>query len=171
MGCRLIFVVVYEAVAHTHALYHPLHQHMHVLLQTYKLVTWSPGAVMIRLQGGGGNPTTRTIPPPHTNSWRTQSYNNDIMTLGILVHPYIHERDISFENFLTNIQSMFTGFEDNDEIFTEAQKIRILFQKVQSPILTQFNNEFQVSHNLYQYKSVIFNFTFNSMENESANLT
>ena len=43
---------------------------------------------------------------------------------------YNNERAVSFEEFLTNIQSMFTGFEENDEILTKAQKIKLLFQKV-----------------------------------------
>jgi hypothetical protein len=30
------------------------------------------------------------------------------------------ERTMSFDKFLTNMQSMFTGFADNDEILTEA---------------------------------------------------
>ena len=41
-----------------------------------------------------------------------------------------------FDRFLTNTQSMFTGFEDNGELLTEAQKIRLLFQKFQGPRLT-----------------------------------
>ena len=30
---------------------------------------------------------------------------------------------MSFEKFLNNIESMLTGFEENDELLTEAQKI------------------------------------------------
>jgi hypothetical protein len=43
------------------------------------------------------------------------------------------ERTMSFDKFLTNMQSMFAGFADNEEILTEAQKIRLLSAKVQSP--------------------------------------
>jgi hypothetical protein len=49
-----------------------------------------------------------------------------------LLH-YKNERAMSFEKFPTNMQAMFTVFEDNDELLTDAQKIRLLFQKVQSP--------------------------------------
>jgi hypothetical protein len=53
-----------------------------------------------------------------------------------LLH-YKNEREMSFEKFLNNTQAMFTGFEDNNKVLTDAQKIRLLFQKVQSPSLTQ----------------------------------
>ena len=45
-----------------------------------------------------------------------------------------------FENILTYMQSMFTGFGDNDELLTEAHKIQLLFQKVQIPRLIQVKN-------------------------------
>ena len=47
---------------------------------------------------------------------------------------------MSFEKFLTNMQSMFTGFEENDEVLTKAHNIRLLFQKFQIPILIQVKN-------------------------------
>ena len=50
---------------------------------------------------------------------------------------YKSERAMPFEKFLTNLQSMFTGFADNEEVLTDGQKIRLLFEKVQSPSLTQ----------------------------------
>jgi hypothetical protein len=56
-----------------------------------------------------------------------------------------NERAMSFEKFLTNMQAMFTGFQDNNELLTDAQKIRLLFQKLQSPRLTQAKNALQVS--------------------------
>jgi hypothetical protein len=40
---------------------------------------------------------------------------------------YKNERAMSFEKFLTNMQAMFTGFEDNNELLIDA--IRLLFQK------------------------------------------
>jgi hypothetical protein len=46
-----------------------------------------------------------------------------------LLH-YKNERAMSFEKFPTNMQAMFTVFEDNDELLTDAQKIWLLFQKV-----------------------------------------
>jgi hypothetical protein len=61
---------------------------------------------------------------------------------------YKNERTMSFKKFLTNMQAMFTGFEDNDKLLIDAQKIRLLFQKVQSPSLTQVKNALQVSYDL-----------------------
>jgi hypothetical protein len=58
---------------------------------------------------------------------------------------YMNERAMSFETFLTNIQAMFTYFEDNDKILADTQKIWLLFQKVQCPSLTQVKNALQVS--------------------------
>ena len=43
---------------------------------------------------------------------------------------YKNERTMSFGKFLTNMQAMFTGFEDNNEVLTNSQKVRLLFQKV-----------------------------------------
>ena len=67
---------------------------------------------------------------------------------------YKNEMDISFEKFLTNMQSIFTVFEDNYALLTEVQNILLLFQKVKSPILTQVKNSLQVSYKLYQDKYV-----------------
>jgi hypothetical protein len=83
---------------------------------------------------------------------------------------YQNERAMSFEKFLTNMQAMFTGFEDNDELLTDAQKIRLLFQKVQSPSLTKVKNALQVSHNLDKAGEVTYDFLANSMAAEAASL-
>ena len=48
---------------------------------------------------------------------------------------------MSSEKFLTNM---------NNDLLTESQKIRLLFQKFHSPSQTQVNNAFQVSYNLDQ---------------------
>jgi hypothetical protein len=48
---------------------------------------------------------------------------------------YKSQRAMSFDTFLTNMQKMFTGFIDNGELVDEAQKCRVLFQKVQCPAL------------------------------------
>jgi hypothetical protein len=77
---------------------------------------------------------------------------------------------MSFEKFLTNMQAMFTGFEDNDELLTDAQKIRLLFQKVQSPSLTQVKNALQVSYDLDKAGEVTYDFLANSMAAEAASL-
>jgi hypothetical protein len=59
---------------------------------------------------------------------------------------YQNERAMSFKKFLTNMQAMFrTGFKDNNEFLTDTQKIRHLFQKVESPSLTQVKNALRVS--------------------------
>ena len=50
---------------------------------------------------------------------------------------YMNERSMSFKKFLTNTQTVFTGLFENGEIFNDLQKIRLLLQKVQNPILTQ----------------------------------
>jgi hypothetical protein len=83
---------------------------------------------------------------------------------------YKNERAVSFEKFLTNMQAMFTGFEDKDELLTDAQKIRLLFQKVQSPSLTQVKNALQVSYNLDKAGEVTYDFLANSMAAEAASL-
>ena len=65
---------------------------------------------------------------------------------------YKNERAVSFENFLTNMQTMFTGFSENGEILNDLQKIRLLFQKFQNPILTQIKASLQVCYDMYQAK-------------------
>jgi hypothetical protein len=83
---------------------------------------------------------------------------------------YKNERAMSFEDFLTNMQAMFIGFEDNDKLLTDAQKIRLLFQKVQSPSLTQVKNALQVSYDLDKAGEVTYDFLANSMAAEAASL-
>jgi hypothetical protein len=84
---------------------------------------------------------------------------------------YKNERAMSFEKFLTNMQTMFTGFADNEEILTDAQKIRLLFEKVQSTSLQQVKSSLQVSYDLDQTGDVTFDFIANSMAAEAASLT
>ena len=64
-----------------------------------------------------------------------------------LIHQ--NERDMSFKKFLTNMQTMFTGFYENGEILNNLQNIRLLFQKIQNPILTQIKASLQVYYDLY----------------------
>jgi hypothetical protein len=67
---------------------------------------------------------------------------------------------------------MFTGFEDNGEVLNDAQKIRLLFQKVQAPVLTQVKSALQVQHDLDAGgTSVTYNFIANSMAATATNLT
>jgi hypothetical protein len=86
-----------------------------------------------------------------------------------LLH-YKNERAMSFEKFLTNMQAIITGFEDNDELLTDAPKIRLLFQKVQSPSLTQVKNALKVSYDLDKAGEVTYDFLANSMVAKAASL-
>ena len=67
---------------------------------------------------------------------------------------YKNERAVSFDNFLTNMQTMFTGFYENVEILNDSNNIRLLFQKVQNLIMTQVKVSLQVSYNMYQANTV-----------------
>ena len=51
---------------------------------------------------------------------------------------------MSFEKFLTNMQSMITGFEENYELLIKEKKIRLLLRKYQGPKLTQVKNALHV---------------------------
>ena len=83
---------------------------------------------------------------------------------------YKDERAMLFKKFLTNMQSMFTGFADNEEVLTDQQKIRLLFEKVQSLVSTQVKASLQVSYNLDQTSDVTFDFIANSLAAEVASL-
>ena len=62
------------------------------------------------------------------------------------------------------MQAMFTGFEDNGEILTSAQKIRLLFQKVQNPSLTQVKSAVKVQSDLdIEGTEVTYDFIANSL--------
>ena len=74
-----------------------------------------------------------------------------------------------FEKFLTNMQSMFTGFEDNEEVLAEQQKVRLLFKKVQGPSFTQIKSSLQVSYDLDQTGDMKYEFIANSLAAEAAN--
>ena len=62
MSLRLIFGVVSKVVAHTHALYHPLCQSMHITSRKDQLGTWSLWMIRIIL---GGLESNHYNPPPH----------------------------------------------------------------------------------------------------------
>ena len=64
------------------------------------------------------------------------------------------------------MQKIFTGLSENGEILNDSQKIRLLFQKVQNPILTQIKASPQVSYDLYQANTVTYDFISNSMAAE-----
>ena len=77
---------------------------------------------------------------------------------------------MSFEKFLINMHTMFIGFSENGDIINDSQKIRLLLQKVQNPILTQIKASLQVSCDLNQANTVIYNFISISLAEEAATL-
>ena len=81
---------------------------------------------------------------------------------------YKNERSVPLEKFITNMQTMFTRFSENVEILNDSQKIRLLFQKVQNPILNQIKALLQVSYDMYQSKIVTYDFSSNSLSTEAA---
>ena len=62
------------------------------------------------------------------------------------------------------MQTMFTGFYENGEILNDSQKIRLPFQKVQNPILTQIKASLQVSYDMDQSKKATYDFIAKSLE-------
>ena len=64
------------------------------------------------------------------------------------------------------MQDMFTGLSENVEILNDSQKIQLLFQKVQNPILTQTKASLQVYYYLGQSTTVTYDFIANIMLTE-----
>ena len=60
------------------------------------------------------------------------------------------------------MQMVFTGFSDNGYILNNLQKIRLLFQKFQNPIITQIKASLQFSYDLDQANTVTYDFIANS---------
>ena len=58
---------------------------------------------------------------------------------------------------------MFTEFSENGEVLNDSQKIRIIFQKVQNPILTQIESSLQVFYDTDQANTLTYDFIANSM--------
>jgi hypothetical protein len=83
---------------------------------------------------------------------------------------YKNERSMSFDKFLTNMQKMFTGFEDNEEFLSDGQKVRLLFQKVQAPNLNQVKSALQVSYDLDTNDDVTYDFIANSLAVEATSM-
>ena len=75
-----------------------------------------------------------------------------------------------FEKFLTNMQTMYTGFSENVEILNDPQKINIILQKVQKPIMNQIKSSLRVSHDLDHAKTANYDFILNSMAAEAASI-
>ena len=80
------------------------------------------------------------------------------------------DRAMSFDKFLTNTQTMFTGFSENGEILNDSQNIRLLSQKVQNPILIQIKASLQVSYDMDQANVVTYDFISSSMAAEAASI-
>ena len=55
---------------------------------------------------------------------------------------------MSFQKFLTKMQTKFTGFSENGEIINDPQKICLIFQKVQNQIMNQIKESIQVSYDM-----------------------
>ena len=105
--------------------------------------------------------------PPKT-TYQTQRLLIEVLRNTL---SYKNKRTMSFEKFLTNMQAMFTGFEDNNEVLTNAQKVRLLFQKVQCSNLTQVKSALQVQSNLdVGGDTVTYDFIANSLAAEAAAL-
>ena len=83
---------------------------------------------------------------------------------------YKNEIAMPLKEFLKNMQTMFTGFSENGEILNDSQNIRLLFQNVQNPILTQIKASLQVSYDLNQVNIVTYEFISNSLEPEAESI-
>ena len=68
------------------------------------------------------------------------------------------------------MQTMFTGFSENGDILNESQKIRLIFQKVQNPILTQIKASLYVYYDLDQTNTVTYKFISNSLAGKALSL-
>ena len=88
ISCRLIYGFVSEVVACMHIWYLTLQQRMHVLCHTDQLVTWSIGAVMIRLRWGLGSNHRIYIPTQWNNL--TINITMGCLPLQKLIHSFIH---------------------------------------------------------------------------------
>ena len=75
-----------------------------------------------------------------------------------------------FEKFLMSMQTIFTGFYENGDILKNSHNIRLLFQKLQNPILTQIKASLQVYYDLNEANTETFNFAANRLAEETASL-
>ena len=66
------------------------------------------------------------------------------------------------------MQTMFTVFSDNGEIPNDSHNIRLIFQKVQKPILTQIKESLQVSYDMDQANTVTYDLISNILAAEAA---
>ena len=68
------------------------------------------------------------------------------------------------------MQTVFTELSDNAEILNNSQKIRLILQKVQNPIITQIKASLQFSNDMEQANTVAYEFISNSLISEAASL-
>ena len=83
---------------------------------------------------------------------------------------YKNNRSMPFKKFLTNMQTMLTGFSENGDILNDSQNIRLLFQKFHNPILNQIKPSLQVSYDLDQANTLTCDFIANSLAAEASSL-
>jgi hypothetical protein len=69
------------------------------------------------------------------------------------------------------MQKMFQGFYDAGEEYLEPQKIRVLFEKIQSPALQNAKSALMVAHDLDIVGLVDYSFIANSLSVQATNLT
>ena len=75
---------------------------------------------------------------------------------------------MSFEKFFTNMQTMLTWFSENKEILNESQTIRLIFRKIQNPILTQIKASINIYYDIDQANTLTYNFISNILVAEAA---
>jgi hypothetical protein len=142
-----------------------VHQLIHALVQSEIAETWvtpkqkkQDGRIDTQAlrdhYGGEGNKTVRI--KEAENLRKNLQYKN--------------ERTMAFEKFLTTMQLMFNGFNDSGEVYSESQKVRLLFDKVQHPQLETTKQTLQISYNLATDDTVGYDFIANSLSAEVANL-
>jgi hypothetical protein len=85
---------------------------------------------------------------------------------------YRNERTMAFDKFLTNMQLMFTGFDDSEEEMKAPAQVRLLFDKVQCPAMLTVKNFLQVAYDLDHSDppTVAYQFIANSLSAEASTL-
>jgi hypothetical protein len=142
-----------------------VHQLVHGFVQGEIAETW----VTPREKKQDGRIDTQALRDHYAGEGNKTVRIKEAETLRKTLH-YKNERTMSFEKFLTTMQFMCNGFIDNGEDFSEAQKIRLLFDKVQHPQLETVKQSLQISYNLNSDNTVNYDFITNSLSAEVANL-
>jgi hypothetical protein len=81
---------------------------------------------------------------------------------------YKNERTLKLESFLTTMEAMFESFATHDEGLTNAQKVRMLFDKIQHPALESVKHSLQIAYQLSKDGSVDYTFIVQSFATEVA---